>query len=129
MECSPGDLFLLNPSDKNRRRRIEGEANRFAAHLLMLPKHIRKYVGRNGVSLETIVALSGDMKVSKEVMARAFVDRHREPVAIIVARQGKVERFYRGEDFPFLSLSKGKPLPAGTFSGDPIEVGKYTETA
>lgn len=127
MECSLGDLFLLNPRDKDRRRRIEGEANRFAAHLLMPPKRIRKYVGSNGTSLETIVAMARDMQVSKEAMARAFVEAHHEPVAIIVARQGKVERIYRGEDFPFLPLSNGNPLPTGTLSSDPIEAGQFTE--
>ncbi|QZD91183.1 ImmA/IrrE family metallo-endopeptidase [Qipengyuania aurantiaca] len=127
MECALGDLFLLSPRDKDRRRRIEGEANRFAAHLLMPRKRIREYIGYKGTSIETIVAMASDMNVSKEAMARAFVDAHHEPVAIVVARHGKLERFYRSEDFPFLPLSKGDPLPSGTLSSDPIEAGQFTE--
>ena len=127
MECSISDLFLLNPRDRDRRRRIEGEANRFAAHLLMPPKRIRTYVGGKGTSLETIVAMARDMRVSKEAMARAFVEAHHEPVAIIVSRCGVLERTYRGQDFPFIPLSKGNPLPTGSISIDPIEAGQFTE--
>lgn len=127
MECSLGDLLLVNPREKDRRRRIESEANRFAAHLLMPPKRIREYVGGEGTSLETLVAMANDMRVSKEAMARAFVEAHHEPVAIIVARHGKIERFYRGEDFPYLPFSKGSTLPTGSLSSDSVEAGQFTE--
>lgn len=128
MECSLGDLFLLNPRDRDRRRRrIESEANRFAAHLLMPPKRIREFVGREGASLETLVAMASAFEVSKEAMARAFVDAHREPAAVVVARHGQVERCYRGEDFPYLPLSKGDAIPVNTISADQPEVGVFSD--
>ena len=46
-----------------------------------------------------------------EAMARAFVAAHREPVAVVVSSNGRVERFYRNDDFPFLPIATGKPLP------------------
>lgn len=122
-QCALGDLHLLDPRSKDRRRRVEGEANRFAAHLLMPPKRIREFVGRAGVSLETLIAMAREFSVSKEAMARAFVAAHREPVAFVVSRYGRVERFYRHVDFPFLPLAKGKPLPPVSISAEPVEPG------
>lgn len=122
-QCALGDLHLLDPRSKDRRRRVEGEANSFAAHLLMPPKRIREFVGRAGVSLETLIAMAREFSVSKEAMARAFVAAHREPVAFVVSRYGRVERFYRHEDFPFLPLAKGKPLPPDSISAEPVEPG------
>lgn len=123
MECALGDLHSLDPRSKDRKRRIEGEANTFAAHLLMPHKHIREAVGRSGVSLETVVAMARDFEVSKEAMARAFVDAHREPVAVIISRHGRVERFYRHEDFPYLTLGIGKKLPDDCIATESLTVG------
>lgn len=67
--------------------------------------------------------------VSKEAMARSWVDSHRQPVAVILAHHGRILRRYRNEDFPWLPDWNGrlpgdclaaemKPAP-GTFS--PVE--------
>lgn len=127
MQCSLGDLHSLDPRSKDRSRRIEGEANTFAAHLLMPPKRIREFVGKSGVSLETLVAMAQAFEVSKEAMARAFVDAYSEPVAVIVSRHGRVERFYRHEDFPFLTITIGKPLPDDSMAAEILEVGAFSE--
>lgn len=127
MECALGDLHSLDPRAKDRRRRIEGEANTFAAHLLMPPQRIREYVGRSGVSLESLVAMSRAFEVSKEAMARAFVDAYSEPVAVIVSRNGRVERFYRHEDFPYLTISFGKELPDDGIASESLTVGSFSE--
>lgn len=111
----------------DKRRRIEGEANSFAAQLPMPPKRIREYVGRSGVSLENLVAMARDFAVSKEAIARAFVDAHREPIAVIVSRHGRVERFYRHEDFPFLTVSRRKTLPPEAIAAEPMEPRAFSE--
>lgn len=126
-QCALGDLHLLDPRSKDHRRRIEGEANAFAAHLLMPPKRIREYIGRSGVSLETLVAMAREFAVSKEAMARAFVAAHREPVAVIVSRRARVERFYRHADFPFLPIAPGKSLPEDSSAAEPMEPSSMTE--
>ncbi len=79
------------------------------------------------MSLETLIMMSREFAVSKEAMARAFVDAHMEPVALIVSRRGRVERFYRHEDFPFLATSKGTPLPPGSISSDGVMPGECSE--
>jgi Zn-dependent peptidase ImmA (M78 family) len=101
-ECSLADLHLLDPKDRDRRRRIEAEANRFAAHLLMPPGEVRSRIRQTDSSLEGVVALAREFGVSKEAMARAWVDAHRGPVAVVVAHRGRILRRYRNEDFPWL---------------------------
>ena len=126
--CSLTDLHQLDPKDRDRRRRVEAEANRFAAHLLMPPKLIRARMRQQEVGLESIVALSRDLGVSKEAMARAWVDASREPTAVIIAQHGIIARQYRSEDFPWLPTGIGQPLPDGCeaseFTGSP---GQYSD--
>ncbi len=110
-ECSLSDFQLLDPKDQNRRRRIEAEANRFAAQLLMPPMRVRQAIGQSGSTLENLVALAKNFAVSKEAMARAWVDAHREPVAVVVAHKGRIVRSYRSEDFPWLAVRYGEQLP------------------
>ena len=107
---------------------MEGEANLFAAELLMPPKKIRTMIGRSGVSLQSLVTMAQEFDVSKEALARAFVAAHREPVAIILSRNNRVERFYRHEDFPFLAIASGKPLPLDAFATEPPQPGETSES-
>lgn len=113
-QCSLTDLHQLDPRARDRRRRIEAEANRFAAHLLMPPKLIRARMRQDAASLESIVALAQDLGVSKEAMARAWVDTHRDPVAVIIAQNGSIVRQYRSEEFPWLPTGIGHALPTGS---------------
>jgi hypothetical protein len=69
--------------------------------------------------------MARDFGVSKEAMARAFVDAHREPVAIILSRNGKVVRIYRHDDFPFLEIAPGKPLPSDCMSEGSLGAGEF----
>ncbi len=115
-ECSLADLHLLNAKDRDRRRRVEAEANRFAAHLLMPPTRVRAAIRHSPSSLESIVAMAREFGVSKEAMARAWVEAHREPVAVIVACRGRVLRRYRSEDFPWLPGDNGQPLPTDSIA-------------
>ncbi len=128
-ECSLGDLHLLDPRDRDRRRRIEAEANRFAAHLLMPPARVRSAMSQSSSCLEAIVAMAREFGVSKEAMARAWVEAHREPVAVIVGHIGRVRRHYRSDDFPWLPSTSGQPLPVGSLAAETvIAPGTYTRT-
>lgn len=114
-ECSLSDLHLLDPKDRDRRRRVEAEANRFAAHLLMPPGEVRARVRQTDATLESIVAMARAFGVSKEAMARSWVDANREPVAIVVAHRGRILRRYRNEYFPWLPDGAGR-LPADSLA-------------
>lgn len=110
-ECSLEHLHLLDAKSRDRRKRVEAEANRFAANLLMPPERVRARIRQTSSSLESIVAMAREFGVSKEAMARTWVEAHREPVAVIVAHRGRVLRRYRNEDFPWLPGQNGDRLP------------------
>jgi Zn-dependent peptidase ImmA (M78 family) len=99
-ECSVADLHLLDAKDGDRRRRIEAEANRFAAHLLMPFGKVRARLGQTSTSLESIVAIAREFGVSKEAMARAWVAANHSAVAVLVVHRGRILRRYRSDDFP-----------------------------
>lgn len=124
-ECSMADLHLLDPKDRNRRRRIEAEANRFAAHLLMPPQKLRARICQTPASLESIVTIAREFGVSKEAMARAWTEAHRQPVAVLVVHRARILRRYRSEAFPWLPDSRG--LPAGSLAAEAqLPVGSYS---
>lgn len=128
MGCSTEHLRQADTKAKDKRRRMEAEANRFAAHLLMPPKRVRLSILKSDDDLQSIVAMAREFGVSKEAMARNWVEQHSEPVAIIIARYGKIARFYRGEDFPWLACRASEPVPFGSIANDAsLEVGQYSE--
>ncbi len=94
----------------------------------MPPKRIHHFVGGAGVSIESKVTMSRDFDVSKEALARTFVAAHREPVAVVVSRAGRIERFYRHEDFLFLPLAVGKALPSDSISAEAPEPRAVSDT-
>lgn len=128
IECTLQDLHLLDPRSRDRRLRMEAEANLFAAELLMPPKKIRNEIGRVGVSLQSLTEIARTFDVSKEAMGRAFVAAHRDPVAVVISCAGEVQSFYRHEDFPFLPITRHKALPLDCLSLNLPRVGETSET-
>ncbi len=51
-------------------------------------------------------------------MARAWVDAHREPVAVVISCNGQIQRSNRSEDFPWLNIRKGDQFPDGSVAQD-----------
>lgn len=63
--CSLGDLRVGDTREHDRRQRVEAEANRFAAHLLMPPARIRSALTLRQPDLREIVRLAGEFGVSR----------------------------------------------------------------
>jgi hypothetical protein len=113
--CSRADLALLSYKEQDRRSRMEVEANRFASLLLMPPAHLRRSIGGHEPDLHEVVRLAKEFAVSKEAMARAYVQYHSQVIAIIVVKDGKVLRIYRDAvKFPFIKPSPRSTVPAGS---------------
>jgi Zn-dependent peptidase ImmA (M78 family) len=94
-------------------RRWEVEANEFSALLLMptplLTRELAKYGDPN---LEQVLALAKTFCVSKEAAARSYAQYHDKPVAIVVAKDGRIDKIYRNiSRFPYMSVKKGDPVP------------------
>ena len=126
-QCSLADLHLMDERDRNQRVRIEAEANRFAAQLLMPRVSVRKQIGQNDASLQAIVAMSRKFEVSKEAMARAWVAANRNPTAVVVIHHGCVQRCYRDDEFPWLAIRMGEPISEDSLAAGKIPIGTYSE--
>ena len=128
-ECSLDDLHMLDVKEQNRRRRVEAEANRFAAALLMPIPRVRSVCASRRPNLIEIVRLAVEFDVSKEAMARSYVEARRDAVAVILCRHGRIVRIYRNErHFPWVVPSVGDPMPAGSIGHTfELEPGQYSE--
>jgi Zn-dependent peptidase ImmA (M78 family) len=110
--CSFDDMRMVSAQQTDRAACMEVEANRFAALLLMPLPHFRKDVRlHKGADIEYILELARRYETSKEATARRYVDVQDEPCATVVSHRGCVLRFYRGEDFPYIDLNPGDPVP------------------
>ncbi|CAM3210500.1 IrrE N-terminal-like domain-containing protein [Sphingomonas antarctica] len=110
--CSHADLRLADTRDKNRHKQVEAEANRFAAQLLMPPKRVRASLTSRDPDLAEVVRLAHEFGVSKEAMARSYAEAHRQTLAVIIVRDGRIERLYRPDDFPWVEPRWGDVVPA-----------------
>lgn len=114
--CSHGDLKSSDAKCKDRQARIEAEANRFAAHLLMPPRKIRSNLTASQPDLNEVRRLSQAFFVSKEAMARSYVDAHRETLALVFLHRGRIKRFYKPDDFPFIDVRIGSEVPENSIA-------------
>ena len=65
--------------------------------------------------LAHMVTLAGLFDVSKEAAARAYAQYNEEPVAVVVAKDGKIDKVYRDiARFPRLCVRAGAPVPANS---------------
>lgn len=110
--CSREDMSTWTAGEQNRYGRMEVEANRFSALILMPPPLLRPYLARRGdPSVTGVLAVSEDFAVSKDAAARAYAQHHDDPVAITLVKDGRVMRTYRNSRFPKLSVAQGDAVP------------------
>lgn len=114
--CSASDLLAFGTKEQDKRKRMEVEANQFAALLLMPPSVLRSELAKAGTpDLASFLALAELFAVSKQAMARPFVFYQREAVAIIQVRDGKVVGSYRDANkFPWIDVARHSPVPRGS---------------
>lgn len=112
-QCSRADMRRWSGKDQDAAMKMEVEANEFSALILMPPPLWRKELAKFGdPDLSQVVTLAGLFDVSKEAAARAYAQYHGEPVAVVVAKGGKVDRLYRDiSRFPKIALRRGMPVP------------------
>lgn len=128
--CTADDMRMDWASKQNRAAEMEVEANRFSAQILMPRTRFRLDMRRRqGCDLEHVLALARDYVTSKEATARRYIDLHDEPCAAVVSQNGVVLRVYRNEDFPYVDVRKGLPVPPGSITSDKnIAPGAPTDT-
>ena len=100
--CKREDIQKWSTVDQSRYDRMEVEANRFSALILMPPPLLRRYMGKfRDPNLTQVLAMHRDFDVSKDAAARAFATYHGENVAVMVLREGKVQRCYKSQSLSF----------------------------
>jgi Zn-dependent peptidase ImmA (M78 family) len=115
--CSPEDMRLNDAKKTDRAAYMEVEANRFSALLLMpLPVFKKDVHLRKEADIKNIIDLAKVYQTSKEATARRYVEVQDEACAAVISKNGKVLRCYRNNDFPYLDVSSGLPVPRGSFT-------------
>lgn len=108
--CSRADMLLQQADEKDKRTKMEVEANRFSSLLLMPPPLLRPRL-RDDPNLNQLVELASEFEVSKEAMARAYAFYHTELLAFVVTHSGIVTRIYRHPSFPYVAVDVGRTAP------------------
>ena len=94
-QCSRDDMRRWSDKEQSKAIQMEVEANEFAALILMPPPRWRKEMEKfHDPDLAQVVTLAGQFDVSKEAAARAYAKYHEELVAVIVAKDGKIDKIY-----------------------------------
>jgi Zn-dependent peptidase ImmA (M78 family) len=126
--CSIDHLRIGDLRQHDRRQRIEAEANRFAAHLLMPPARIRSEHNSRRPDLREVVRLASEFGVSREAMARGYIEAHRQTLAVVIMRDGHIDRIYRDDAFPWIEPRYGQPTPADSIAADHrLQPGHFSE--
>jgi IrrE N-terminal-like domain len=114
--CSAKDFATLSKPESDKRAQMEFEANRFASLMLVPPPILRKHPDFNREpDLDRLRKLAKVFCVSKDVMARAYADYHENDIAIVIVKDGIVQRFYRNASkFPFVTAKLKAPVPVGS---------------
>jgi Zn-dependent peptidase ImmA (M78 family) len=93
-------------------KRMETEANVFAASLLMPTSLFRKQVKKMGGPLiENIFSLAEKFKTSKEATANRYTNIIDRPCSVIFSKDDVIRYAITNESFAWLKFSKGNSLP------------------
>jgi Zn-dependent peptidase ImmA (M78 family) len=110
--CSRDDMSTWSAAENNIYARMEVEANRFAALMLMPPPLLRPYLAKTGdPKIDVVLSLHEDFGVSKDAAARAYTQFHGDPIAIAIVHDGKLLRAYRAPKAPALCVNQGDAIP------------------
>ncbi|MCB1470130.1 MAG: ImmA/IrrE family metallo-endopeptidase [Rhizobiaceae bacterium] len=110
--CSRDDMRLWSGPQQDAYARMEVEANRFAALILMPPPMLRAYLTKRGdPNLAVVLSLHGDFATSKDAAARAYAQFHGEPITLVIVHEGKLLRAYRALKAPALCIGRDQEIP------------------
>jgi len=97
--------------------RMEVEANRFAANILMPAPLFQRDLNRSAApDLDMLVRLADRYDTSKEATARRFCELHDTPTAAVFSKDGRFIYAVKGRAFPFIPLQKGNAIPQGSLT-------------
>ena len=90
---------------------------------------VRKAMATREPDLGEIVRLAREFGVSKEAMARTYVDAQRQAIAVMIIHHGRLGRVYRHIDLPWIAPQIGQVVPADSIaSGHRLQPGALTDS-
>lgn len=118
--CTAKNLATEWSEQHTRQMKMEAEANQFSAELLMPTEVITQFLRNNrGADLEHVLTLADGFLVSKEAMARRYVEQNNsDPAAVIFSKGDNIRYVKKHPDFPRLNVSYGSIIPSdASFNG------------
>lgn len=111
--CSKADMAIREAGREDRARRMEMEANRFSAGLLMPLARFKPEMRNLGSpSLEHVFALAEHYDMSKEATALHYALNQDAVCAVVISKDDVVKRVYKPSRFPFIDVRIGARLPS-----------------
>ena len=126
--CSRRDMSEHQLDAADRHRRQEAEANLFAIELLAPQSRIKQYLD-GAPDLAAVRSMSSEMNISKAAAARRYVACHRETLAVVFSRDGRLHYFESSEDCPPLRVRRGLPIPDLPADTDDLGLTSMSEAA
>ena len=116
--CTAADMRRSDSSRAaDRAARMEVEANRFAANMLMPAASFRRDLAKSAApDVALLLRLCDRYNTSKEATARRFCELSDIPSAAIFSRDEKILYVVRSREFPFVPLHRGQSVPAGSLT-------------
>lgn len=115
--CSKADMAVRKADRDDRAKRMEMEANRFSAGILMPLVRFKPDMRSLGSpDLKHILTLAERYDISKEATALQYVLQSDAACAVVLSKDGMVKRTYKPGRFPFIEAGTGSPLPMPSLS-------------
>jgi Zn-dependent peptidase ImmA (M78 family) len=102
---------------------IEREANSFAAELLTPSHLVEPYVAHGSIDASRAIAVADTFDISRTSAALRIVEVSREPVAVLLFRQGRLAWRFQNERFPYGVPVSGLRPPADSATADLVRGG------
>jgi hypothetical protein len=118
--CTAKDLgtgWRVVSKQAGQHRLQESQANRFAIELLAPASRVEPFL-KAIPDLEQVIAVSGDLDISKEAAARRCVELFERPIAVVFGHERTVRYVDCDPAFPKIRCCKGDPLPSCETSPD-----------
>lgn len=111
--CSKADMAIREAGREDRAWRMEMEANRFSAGMLMPLMRFKPDMRNLGTpSLEHVFTLAERYNMSKEATALHYALHQDAVCAVIISKDEVVKRIYKPSRFPFIDVRIGTRLPS-----------------
>ena len=111
--CGNRDFAVNGTGALTPAQKMEWEANRFSAHLLLPTQLVTRALRKvRGFDLTHLLKLAKDFDTSKEFTALRYTDFAEDPCCFISSRNGVIRTIYLGGKFPRLRVWRGDSVPS-----------------